>query len=336
MIPKILHQLWIGSLPPPVKLMETWKAKHPDYQYILWDEDTIYKHFKCIIYKSTTEENEVDYRIVRLQNNTELGVPSEGTDADTRIRCIEQFNLMKEMCGKADILRWEILHRYGGIFVDADSFCIERLEDDFLDNTGFAVFENENVRAGLVTIVAMGFIPRHPLCGDIVNYLETSERALAEIQTRRAWVSTGPVLLTRLLETGDYPDITVYPSYMFLPKHFTGDEYRGYRKVYAGQEWGSTLENYEYLQMWEMPVEYLPPPEDCRITVDIVHRDTENAVHASQKDIRKCLNAVRNRVYDATPTWIDVVWHGEVTPTVLEEMAYFKKHSRFCTISTIP
>ena len=29
--------------------------------------------------------------------------------------------------GKADILRWEILFKYGGIFVDADSICIETI-----------------------------------------------------------------------------------------------------------------------------------------------------------------------------------------------------------------
>ena len=32
---------------------------------------------------------------------------------------------MSEWNGKADILRWEILYKYGGVFVDADSICIE-------------------------------------------------------------------------------------------------------------------------------------------------------------------------------------------------------------------
>ena len=41
MIPKTIHQIWIGPLDPPTSLMNSWKIKHPDYKYILWDEDKI-------------------------------------------------------------------------------------------------------------------------------------------------------------------------------------------------------------------------------------------------------------------------------------------------------
>ena len=33
-IPKIIHQLWIGPKPAPINLMNTWKEKHPDFEYI--------------------------------------------------------------------------------------------------------------------------------------------------------------------------------------------------------------------------------------------------------------------------------------------------------------
>jgi hypothetical protein len=46
---------------------------------------------------------------------------------------------------------------YGGIFVDADSICIEPLDDDFLHNfpetenyNGFTAFENEDCCCGLI------------------------------------------------------------------------------------------------------------------------------------------------------------------------------------------
>ena len=41
MIPKIIHQIWIGNLEPPISLMNSWKNKHPDFKYILWDEERI-------------------------------------------------------------------------------------------------------------------------------------------------------------------------------------------------------------------------------------------------------------------------------------------------------
>ena len=55
-IPKIIHQLWIGSKPAPIKFMNTWKEKHVKlgFEYIFWNEE-IQKRF-CID-SSTTDNN---------------------------------------------------------------------------------------------------------------------------------------------------------------------------------------------------------------------------------------------------------------------------------------
>ena len=37
-IPKIIHQIWIGPKTAPIKLMNTWKDKHPDFEYIYCNE----------------------------------------------------------------------------------------------------------------------------------------------------------------------------------------------------------------------------------------------------------------------------------------------------------
>jgi mannosyltransferase OCH1-like enzyme len=42
------------------------------------------------------------------------------------------FDTMDQINGKADIARWDILQQYGGIWVDADSFCIKPF-DELLD-----------------------------------------------------------------------------------------------------------------------------------------------------------------------------------------------------------
>lgn len=86
-IPKIIHQIWIGPKPAPTDLMDTWRDKHPDFEYIRWSETEL----------------------------AERGFVSE---------CQSQIDDMPEINGKADIYRWEILHKYGGIFVDADSVCV--------------------------------------------------------------------------------------------------------------------------------------------------------------------------------------------------------------------
>ena len=50
MIPKILHQIWIGPKAAPSNLMRSWKEKHPEFEYILWNEDEIQRRglsFTC-------------------------------------------------------------------------------------------------------------------------------------------------------------------------------------------------------------------------------------------------------------------------------------------------
>ena len=42
-IPRIIHQIWIGPKPAPTKFMDTWKDKHPDFEYIRWTEKEMKK-----------------------------------------------------------------------------------------------------------------------------------------------------------------------------------------------------------------------------------------------------------------------------------------------------
>ena len=76
MIPKIIHQIWIGDQSKrPTEMMQTWQDMNPDWEYMLWTDDNL---------------PEISNRI--------------------------QFDAMKELAGKADILRYELLHNYGGVF----------------------------------------------------------------------------------------------------------------------------------------------------------------------------------------------------------------------------
>ena len=57
---------------------------------------------------------------------------------------------MEEINGKADIIRWEILYEYGGVFVDADSICIEPIDDHLINTKGligpeYQSSDNENM-----------------------------------------------------------------------------------------------------------------------------------------------------------------------------------------------
>ena len=105
-IPKIIHQLWIGDKPCPQILMNTWKEKHPEFEYIFWNEEEIKKREFIFV-----NQNKIDE--------------------------------MVEINGKADIMRWEILEKMGGIFIDADSIT---------DEVNFCSVKNKKAVAGMVGI----------------------------------------------------------------------------------------------------------------------------------------------------------------------------------------
>ena len=91
LIPKKIHQIWIGGeVPEKFKaLMQTWKEKHPDWEYRLWTDKDIGGF--------AFEEPEAFFRAENLG-------------------------------AKSDIWRYEILYQEGGVYVDIDFECIKPLD----------------------------------------------------------------------------------------------------------------------------------------------------------------------------------------------------------------
>lgn len=233
-IPKIIHQLWIGPKTPPTKFMDTWKEKHESegFEYIRWTEKEMEK-------RGFTSQ---------LQN---------------------KINDMSEINGKADILRWELLYEYGGFFVDADAYCIKSVAPLLKKYKAFAGYENEQVRnAGwcppghyddvlasthpLIATGTMAFPPKHELPRLAIEWIKNNDVNIARTR-KRAWITVGPGLLTRLYHSRKWEDITILPSYYFLPIHASGLTYVGHDSVYANQEWGSTKQSYDNMNNIGLP-----------------------------------------------------------------------------------
>lgn len=198
-IPKIIHHIWVGNKPMPAKLMQSWKDKHPDYQYILWDNEAV---------------------------------------RNRKWRCekqIEQMWLAERWNGVADILRYEILYDIGGFVAPADSVCLNPI-DDLLDLECFCCYENEKIRANLLS-PHIGTYPENPFLNFIVETIQNSDDVLYD----EVWKITGNALLTGAVQKYNYP-IVILPSYMFIPEHYTGNDYEGEGKIYARHFWGSTHE----------------------------------------------------------------------------------------------
>jgi len=290
-IPKIIHQLWIGDkAPAPKKLMDTWRDKNPDFEYIFWNEDEFKK--RNIIF-----------------------------NCQNRIDEIEEIN------GKADIIRWELLHQYGGVFLDADSICIEPIDDELMSKKCFAGWEQEEVRPGLIATGTMGFPPKHQLTKAAVKWIIKNEVS-QEKTNRMAWRNVGPGLLTILYNTGKYNDLHVFPSYTFLPIHLTGLEYKGHGKIYAYQEWGSTKQSYENMNSVELPSQFLKPQAENGVSILVSSYNTKF------KYIQECLQSIKqqNGYYNIQLVWINDGSSDLNTQLLKKTLDNFSKTTRFIDV----
>lgn len=290
-IPKIIHQLWIGNKPAPTNMMNTWKEKNPGFEYIFWNEDEIKKR-------------------------------------NLQLTCAHRINEIEEINGKADIIRWEILYHYGGIFLDADSICIEPIDDILLNTICFAGWENEKLRPGLIATGTMGFPPRHPLVEMAIKYIQSREVSIAKTRMM-AWQTVGPMLLTKLYNTGKFKDLTIFPSYTFLPIHCTGDEYIGHGKIYAYQEWGSTKNSYDTMNNVVLPRQFLKPDESESVSILISSYNTK-AVY-----IKECLESIKNQIghFNMEIVWINDGSDEMNTKLLKQLLDKFKVTTRFTSIN---
>ena len=287
-IPKIIHQIWIGPKPRPHILMDSWRLKNPDFEYILWNE-------------------------------------SEFEKRGIKFECQHRIDSIEEICGKVDIMRLEILYKYGGIYIDADSICIEPFDTYLMAHTAFAGYENETMRPSLVATGTMGFPPEYPLCRAAIEWILKNPVSQRETG-RRAWMNVGPGLLTLMLSSNLYPEFKVLPSHTFLPIHYTGHKYEGHDKVYAYQEWGSTKQNYDTMNSVVLPREVLTP--DTWVSVLISSYNTKPVY------IKDCLESIKGQVGNFG---MEIVWvndgSNEMNTKVLEGMLKrFEETTRFIKI----
>uniref|UniRef100_A0A6C0ET18 Glycosyltransferase 2-like domain-containing protein n=1 Tax=viral metagenome TaxID=1070528 RepID=A0A6C0ET18_9ZZZZ len=289
-IPKIIHQIWIGDKPRPSKLMDTWRDKNPDFEYIIWNEEELIKR-------------------------------------NIKLICQSKIDDIEEINGKADIMRWELLEKFGGIFIDADSICIEPIDAELLSKKCFAGWEQENVRPGLVATGTMGFPKNHPLVSEAVKWILNNEVS-KEKTNMLAWILVGPGLLTRMYNTGLYKDLHIFPSYTFLPIHLTGIEYTGHGKIYAFQEWGSTKKSYDNMNNTTLPSQFIRPVKENGVSILIPSFNTKS------KYIQECLESIKLQegYFNIELIWINDGSDELHTKLLKKHLENFEKTTRFINV----
>ena len=100
-IPKIIHRIWIGPRPFPTKhtnAVKSCKKLHPDWQFITWTN----KDIENIL--------NINPKYKWLFNEYKKGK-----------KVVYQ--------AQKDVLEYLILHKYGGIYLDADIYCLKNMDE---------------------------------------------------------------------------------------------------------------------------------------------------------------------------------------------------------------
>lgn len=217
-IPKIIHQIWSGVDKPLPKISQilgnTWKRDYPEWKYILWDNDKM-NHFVKEYYPHYWDVySNFPYNIQRW-----------------------------------DAIRYLILERMGGMYVDFDYESIRSIEPLIVGKTCCFSEEPETHKGELGIHVEQCFnngmmlsIPNHPFMGKIIESVFSDKGNDYDIH-RFDYVlkTTGPWKLMNIYygsSEGQRKNVYLIPKEYVTPFDFDQA-----RRFFKEKERSSELEN---------------------------------------------------------------------------------------------
>jgi hypothetical protein len=149
-----------------------------------------------------------------------------------------QFDAAASPAQRADILRYELLLEYGGVYLDTDFECFRNIEPLLAGVRAFTARED----AAWVAIGVLGCVPGHPLFAAVVAELPDS---IAWRPGRPPNEQTGPQLFSRVLVEQEALGLeapTVFGPELFYPYHATEPHRAGeyFPQAYAAHHWSKS------------------------------------------------------------------------------------------------
>ena len=241
-IPKIIHFIWVGSkLPDRYRpIIQGWKDHNPEFAIWLWDDERV----EAILPKMINKE---------------------------------LYEKASSFGNKSDILRCEILKRYGGLYADVDFLCngnFSQAHDKYCFYAGISLDRLVQTNNGL-----MASMPNHPIIDIYISQM-TLENPW-EIASPGALVlyQTGPWALTRsvlqYMKNVGYDGVMIYPSTTFHPfpnrlRHEATDELvKSYYKPWtmACHLWHTSWQpgTKHYIDRFAIKTNHQNPPHNYQI-----------------------------------------------------------------------
>lgn len=202
-IEKKITQIWIGPNSPPLKWMNTWRDKHPEWKYSIFTDEMLK---------------------ARRWHNQHL---------------IDHYYNIKKWCGVSDLIRYELLYEQGGFWPEADMACLENTDELFTSppDHAYTCYENEKGRKDYVQPI-MACNPGNDFLRHIIDVLHKLKPNELD---NHPFKSTGNMFLSFHINDWKHK-LTIWPSHYFIPLFYAkgAERYSGPDKVYAEHYWGST------------------------------------------------------------------------------------------------
>ncbi|KAF3924967.1 hypothetical protein AA313_de0200302 [Arthrobotrys entomopaga] len=198
LIPKIIHQTYkTAEIPERWKLpTQEIRDKHPDYEYKLWTDE------------SSREFIEKEYPWF-----------------------LDTFDGYDHPIMRADVIRYFVLRKYGGVYIDMDVGC-KRPLDPLL---AYPAWARKTEPTGISNDV-MGAVPEHPFFVRVTDSLQGYDRHWV-MPYITIMASTGPLFLSIIWKkwTGQELDESARVRILMLPEQ-QQHEWSFFR-VYHGSSW---------------------------------------------------------------------------------------------------
>lgn len=178
MIPKVFHQFWSTRLFPRVywDYQASWLTHNPDWELRFW----------------------------RPHNLFELNLQERYNDASKYVHP-EWIPNWQSHC-----VRYEALHRFGGVWLDSDMACLRPLEGLLSDVGAFVAMDGPSQ----VQTAIMGSEPGHDFMADLI-------KDTLEMVPNPERIAASVMQVKRVLP--NHPEVTIFEPWTFYPvDHVTG------------------------------------------------------------------------------------------------------------------
>lgn len=181
-IPKIIHHIWLGG-PMPEQYMvwrQKWQDMHPDWVFMLWTDKEV-AHF-------------------HLENQ-------------------EYYDETTSYGEKANLLRYELLYQFGGLYVDTDCECFRSFDllhhcCDFYAGCEYPQRSYAGSRI-MVGNSIMASRPGHPMVKEFIDGIQHTWKE--ELQVARSGTRYATNIIKKTLFSEQHDTIMIFPANLFYP-----------------------------------------------------------------------------------------------------------------------